>query len=281
MKYNNGTFTCDRGTRIYYQSWLPEGDVYGVLLVVHGIAEHSGRYMNVVNHFVNKGYAVYGYDHPGHGKSEGKRVYIRRFNHFISVLKMYTEMVKAWQPDKKIFLVGHSMGGLISTVFLIDYQDFFTGAVLSGSAVKIPASISQGTVLLGKMLSFLAPGAGLVKLDYDGICSDPEVVKAYVDDPLVCKGKTTARLAAEMVWAIEKVGRDSGRIRLPVLIMHGTADKVVDPESSKMLHDSVSSTDKELVLFDGLMHEIFNELKKEDVLQKTDHWIQHRLKGIG
>jgi len=124
MKHQEGFFKGVRDAKIYYQSWLPERDPKAVLLIVYGLAEHSGRYMNVVNHFVVPGYAAYGIDHLGHGKSEGARVYVKRFDDYVNTLKVYFDMIHRWQPDKPIFLVGHSMGGLISAVYLLIQQHY-------------------------------------------------------------------------------------------------------------------------------------------------------------
>ena len=126
MRHQEGTFKGVRDASIYYQCWLPEGESRAVLLIVHGLAEHSGRYMNVVNHFVPLGYAVYGVDHVGHGKSSGTRVYVERFEDYTDTLKIYFDMVRHWQPEKPVFLVGHSMGGLIGAVYLrmVDCQEF-------------------------------------------------------------------------------------------------------------------------------------------------------------
>ncbi len=132
MNHQDGYFKGVKVANIYYQCWLPESDPKAVLLVVHGLAEHSGRYMNVVDYFTPRGYAVYGIDHIGHGKSDGDRVYVERFDDFVQTLELFTDMIRQWQPGHPIFLVGHSMGGLIGAAYLLDYQDELAGAVLSG-----------------------------------------------------------------------------------------------------------------------------------------------------
>jgi len=159
MNHREGTFKGVRDARIYYQGWLPEGDSKAALLVVHGLAEHSGRYANLVRHFVPPGYAVYGLDHLGHGKSDGTRVYVDRFSDYLTTLKIYVDMVREWEPERPVFLVGHSMGGLIGALFLLDHQEDLAGAVLSGPSVKVPDNISGATIFVGKVLS--ARSAGL------------------------------------------------------------------------------------------------------------------------
>ena len=273
MKQTEGTFKGARGANIYYQAWLPEGDVKAVLMVVHGLAEHCGRYMNVVNHFVPLGYAVYGLDHIGHGKSEGQRVFVERFTDFTDTLKMFFDMIQGWQPGKKVFILGHSMGGLISTTYLLDHQQELAGAVISAPAIKIGESVSPAVIFIGKVLSSLAPRSGLLALDASTISRDPEVVKAYVNDPLVYTGKTTARLAGEMVNAMQRVNAEMSTITLPLIIVQGGQDKLVDPEGSKMLYENAKSADKTLKMYEGLYHEVFNEPEREVALGDVATWL--------
>lgn len=278
MKHQEGHFKGIRDLRIYYQCWLPEMEPKAVLLIVHGLAEHSGRYMNVVNHFVPLGYTVYGIDHIGHGKSDGSRVYVRRFEDFTDTLKTFFDMISDWQPEKPIFLVGHSMGGLISAVYLLDHQDELSGAVLSGPSVKVPDNISSATILAGKLFSILMPKLGLLALEAEGVSRDPAVVQAYLNDPLVYTGKTTARLAAELLKAMKRVAVDASRITLPILIVQGGADRLVDPDGAQMLHDTVGSVDKTLKIYDGLYHEVFNEPEHLKVLGDVEAWLESRHK---
>ena len=277
MKHHEGYFKSIRDTNIYYQYWLPEGEPKAILLVAHGIAEHSGRYMNVVNHFVPAGYAVYGIDHIGHGKSDGKRGCVERFQDYTKTLRKYFSMIRGWQPEKPIFLVGHSMGGLISSAYLLEHQDELTGAVLSGPGIKVPDNISNAVIFAGKILSLVMPKAGIIQLDAEGICRDPAVVDAYVNDPLVYTGKITARLGAEMLKTIQHVTGSATKIRLPIMIVQGGSDKLVDPRGAQLLYDSVSSEDKTIKIYDGLYHEVFNEPEHGQVLDDVKVWLESHL----
>ncbi|MBA3011510.1 MAG: lysophospholipase [Proteobacteria bacterium] len=276
MKHQEGYLKSNRATNIYYQYWLPENEIKAVLLVVHGLAEHSGRYMNLVNHFVPAGYAVYGIDHIGHGKSDGKRVYVERFQDFTKTLKTYFDCVRDWQPQKPIFLVGHSMGGLIGASYLLEHQKDLSGAILSGPGVKLPDHLSQITIWAGKILSVLMPTAGVAPLNYEGISRDPKVVAAYANDPLVYTGKITARLAAELMKAIVHLADHAGKIRLPILISQGGCDTIVDPDGAQLLYNLVGSADKAIKIYDPLYHEIFNEPEHETVLKDVQLWIESR-----
>jgi acylglycerol lipase len=273
MKHQEGFFKGVRDHRIYYQYWLPENEPKAVLLVVHGLAEHGGRYMNLVSHFLPLGYAVYAIDHLGHGRSEGTRVYVERFADFTETLSSFREMICGWQMEKPVFLVGHSMGGLIGALYLLDHQDELAGAVLSGPAVKPPDDISPLTIFAGKVLSAIIPKLGLIQLEAEGVSRDPAVVKAYETDPLVYRGKVTARLGAEMIKAMEQVGAEASRISLPLLILQGGADRLVSPSGAQMLHDRVGSADRKIILYEGLYHEVFNEPEHGRVLRDIEVWL--------
>jgi acylglycerol lipase len=165
------------------------------------------------------------------------------------------------------------MGGLIGAYYLLDHQGGLAGAVLSAPAVKVPDSISGTTITMGKVLSRLAPKAGLLGLDATGVSRDPAVVQAYVDDPLVFHGKTPARLAAEMLRAMQRVTAEASRIALPILVLQGGADRLIDPEGAPMLYNTVSSADKTLKVYDGLYHEVHNEPECHTVLGDVGAWL--------
>lgn len=274
VKRQEGSFRGIRDHKIYYQCWLPDVAPRAVLIIVHGIGEHGGRYMNVVNYLVPRGYALYALDHIGHGKSDGRREYVERFEDYIDTVKMFFDRVRNWQPDKPIFMLAHSLGALIGTVYLLDHQAGLAGAIISGPAVKVPDNISPVTVALGKVVSALVPKFGLVQLSADGVSRDPKVVQAYVDDPLVYTGKTTARLGAEMLKAMRRVSAEGERITLPILILQGSEDKLVDPKGARMLYDGVGSTDKTLKIYEGLYHEVHNEPEHEQVLGDVSAWLE-------
>ena len=277
MKHEDGYLIGIRDTRIYYQYWLPEDEPKAILLLVHGLAEHSGRYMNIVNHFVPQGFAVYGLDHMGHGKSDGKRVYVNRFQDYTITLKTYVDMIREWQPGKPMFLVGHSMGGLIGAAYLLEHQKDVFGAVLSGPGIKVPDNISPAVIFAGKILSVIMPGAGIIQLDANGVSSDPAVVDAYIHDPMVHTGKVTARLCAEMIKTMQAVTEKAAEITLPITIVQGGADTLTDPSGAQLLYDSAGSADKTLKIYDGFYHEVFNEPEHARVLNDVSKWIEDHL----
>lgn len=273
MKHIEGTFKSVRGAQLYYQGWLPDGDVKAVLFLVHGLGEYCGRYTNAVNYLVPLGYAIYGLDHLGHGRSEGEREVIVRFEDYTEPLTTYYQMVKGWQPGKPVFIYGHSMGGLITCYYLLDHQADFQGAMISAPAIKVSDSISPVTIMMGSILSSIAPKAGVLALDATGISRDPDVVKAYVNDPLVFHGKTPARLAAEMLKAMKRVTAEVSKIILPFIAIQGGEDKIVDPTGAQMLYDEAGSKDKTLKVYAGLYHEVHNEPERATMFQDLGIWL--------
>lgn len=277
MNHQDGFFKGVCEAEIYHQGWLPEDVSKASLVVVHGLAEHSGRYGNLVDQFVPSGYAVYSIDHLGHGKSQGTRVYVDRFQDYIATLKIFLGMVQEWQPKKPIFLIGHSMGGLISAAYVLQNQENLAGIVFSGPGIKVPDDISQGTIFMGRILSKLLPKTGIIKLDAEGVSRDPVVVSAYINDPLVYTGKITARLGAEMLRTMQEVTQHAHQISLPIMIVQGGADSLIDPQGAQLLYDAVESEDKTIKVYEDCYHEVFNEPEHKQILNDVMNWIEERL----
>jgi acylglycerol lipase len=277
MKHNEGNLKEKGAFNNYYQYWQPDTESKAIMLVVHGLAEHSGRYMNVVNHFVPLGYAVYGIDHIGHGKTEGDRLCLNRFEDFIRPLSVYLAWIKKENPDKPVILVGHSMGGLIASIFLLDHQDEFKTAVISAPLIKSSGEISSVSLFIVQVLSAILPKTGVMSIDGTAVSRDPDVVKAYNEDPLVHRGKASARLMRELILGMRRINVDATKINLPILILQGDQDKIVSPEGARILHDLVSSSDKTIKIYEGLYHEIFNEPEHGQVLGDVSDWLKSRI----
>ena len=276
MQHTDGKFTGRNNFNLYWQAWLPDGVPVAVLVVVHGIAEHSGRYSNLVNYFVPKGYAVYSFDLRGHGKSEGIRSYVERFSYYLDDLKIFYNIVREENQNAKIFLVGHSMGSTIAIAYAIEHQRELNGLIVSGTTLKAGASINQVTILMAKILSILAPKMGVSALDANLISRDKAVVEAYINDPLNYTGKLSARVGAELLKTMAMLQSRLSEITLPMLIMQGTQDRISDPSSSKLLFDGVSSKDKTIKLYEGFYHEIFNDPERLQVFSDMEAWLKAR-----
>ena len=273
MKHKEGKFKGLKNFTLYYQCWLPGKSPKAVLLVAHGLAEHSGRYKNLVNYFVPKGYAVYALDHRGHGKSDGLRCYVDRFSDYLVDLKTFFDIVRKENKGAKIFLVGHSMGATIATGYAIEHQKELSGLILSGAILVAGSSVSPVLLAMAGVVSVLAPKMGVNIIYASAISRDKAVVDAYVNDPLVYRGKLPARMGAELARMWKTLPQHMPEIKLPVLIMNGTADHLADPGGSELLYERAGSKDKTLKLYDGFYHEIFNEPEHKQVMADVEVWL--------
>ena len=277
MKHKEGKFKGYKGLSLYYQCWLPDKSPKAVLLVAHGLAEHSGRYKNLVSYFVPKGYAVYTFDYRGHGKSEGLRSYVDRFSDYLADLKIFFDKVRKEHRSAKIFLVGHSMGGTLAVPYAIEHQQELAGVITSAPSLVASSTVSPALVAIAGVVSALAPKMGVTVLDASTISRDKAVVDAYVNDPLVFRGKIPARTGAELAKMWKTLPEEMSKIKLPILIMQGTADRLSDPASGKLLYKRVGSKDKTLKLYKGFYHEIFNEPQHRQVMADIGAWLTKHL----
>ena len=261
LRHEEGTFEGKGGLSIFHQQWLPDRDARAALLIVHGYGDHSGRYGNVVDEFVPRGFAVYALDNRGHGRSEGERVHVDHFDDYVADLKTYFDQIRA-ATDIPIYLLGHSMGSFIAVSYAARYQDELRALILSGGGMG--RKRDRGSA---QLMSDLAAT----------VSKDPAVVQAYRDDPLVYHGSPPESRRAAMATLREDMPGLVAAIRLPVLIVAGGASPLGDGEGSQQLYDQVSSEDKTLKLYDGLLHEIFNEPERDQVFADMLAWLESRL----
>ncbi|MDH5456044.1 MAG: lysophospholipase [Gammaproteobacteria bacterium] len=267
-----------RGTsRLYQQTWLPDTAVRAVVLLVHGLGEHSSRYTHVARHLTDCGFAVYALDHYGHGKSDGHAGFVERFSVYLDGVAALLQKIRDERAELPVFLLGHSMGGLIGTAFLIDHQDAFRAAVLSGPAIESDQAPPPIVMAIVRLLSALLPTVPLIQLDASGVSRDKNVVTNYINDPLVHHGKLSARLLAEMSAAMQNTLARAGDIELPIIVMHGEDDRLTSPAGSDALIEAIGSADKTLKTYPGLYHEIFNEPEQDAVLADMSRWLETHL----
>ena len=267
-----GTFSGVRGVPIAHREWLPDAEPRGTVVLVHGINEHGGRYGEVAVRLVREGWLVGALDHRGHGLSGGRRAGLERFGDWVSDLDSYVRGTLGQCP-RPLFLVGHSLGGLIATVYALKTPHAMDGLVVSSPAVLPPRDTSPATIRAGRFLSRWMANLPVAALRLDAVSRDPSVVAAYNADPLVHKGKIRARTGAEILDAIAAVHRDIGGLRMPVLAVQGTVDKLVDPGAARWFDEHVGSPDHTLHIYDGLYHEVFNEPERERVLDDVVAWL--------
>ena len=261
MRHKEGNFKGHKDLNIYYQCWLPEKQARAILLIAHGFAEHSGRYGNVVNYFVPRDYIIYALDHLGHGHSDGERVYVDDFHDYVKDLKTFFDIVRLEYPRDKIFLIGHSMGSVISLLYTIEYQKELTGLITSGGGLARPGDPPLPPRQPGQPL----PTAMLSR--------DPSVIAAYVNDPLVYHGPIPQGFA--MGSMLSKLYDMVPEIKLPVLIMAGSGGP--DGTRSQVLYERIGSEDRTLKLYEGLLHEIFNEPEHLQVMADLEVWLEAHL----
>jgi len=273
MSYTTASFQTSDGLTIHTEAWLPDGDPKAVALIVHGYAEHIRRYAHVPDLLVRHGYAVYGLDHRGHGRSGGLRVHFDSFDQPVDDLKTYFDQVRLAQPDKRIFIYGHSMGSFIATQFVLRYQDELAGFISSGSPLTVDTTVPRLMVIVGNLLNSLAPNLPLIKLDLNAISRDPAVVAAYNSDPLVYQSPVRVRVAVSYNQALSGVRANLSQIRLPLLIVHGGADRLCPPSGSELMFREAASADKTLKIYPGLYHEVHNEPEKDTVLADLVAWL--------
>ena len=259
MKHQEGFINGQKGLSIYWQEWLPTtGKAVASVVIAHGLGEHGGRYRRVAEYLAKHGYATYAIDHRGHGKSGGPRALVDRFDHAVADLDQLIDLVRKKRRNTPLFLLGHSMGGGLSLAYALAHQDKLNGLLLSGPAVVLDGA-STAMIVVSKILSLFAPSLGVYGVDPSAVSRDPAEAAAYDKDPLNFHGKVPARTLGEIVRFVEALPAQLPRITLPILLMHGTADKLAGMSGSKMVHSTVRSKDKTLKLYDGLYHEIFNE----------------------
>jgi alpha-beta hydrolase superfamily lysophospholipase len=277
MKHSDGRFTGAAERSIYFQWWEPETAPQAVLLVAHGAGEHSARYLPLAQFFTGHNYVVAALDHNGHGYSEGRPGHVNSFGDYLYDLAIFHQQLAARFSRMPMFLFGHSMGGLITSNYLLGHQHEFVGGILSGPAIMTDLQPGFVQMLLLRLLALLTPRLGMLKLNADGVSRDPEVVRKYIEDPLVFHGKMSARMLRELFAGMSAIQAGAANISLPMLLLHGGADVMTAPGGSRFLYEHIGSSDKTLKIYPGLYHEILNEPERAEVLEEILAWCETRL----
>jgi acylglycerol lipase len=265
------------GLTLFTQAWLPDSSPRAIVLVVHGYGEHSSRYDHIANALVQANYAVYALDHRGHGKSEGLKAYFPSIKEPVNDLHSYFETVQRLYPKQKIFVYGHSMGSLISLLFVLKYQNDVAGLILTGSAITADENVSAPKLAVAQILSWIIPTVPLFPaLLSEQLASDPSVGEAYDKDPMVYHGRWRVGMATCLLATGPEIQGQLSRLTLPLLIMHGEDDEIAPISGGHMVRDRASSIDKTFKSFPKMRHEIQNDFSKGEVIDAMIQWLNAR-----
>jgi acylglycerol lipase len=264
------------GLNIFARSWRPEAKAPRALVVIsHGVLSHSGYYEWTAEKLVAAGIAVYAIDHRGRGRSEGERFFVETVDHYVEDVATLIELAKNRDPGVPAFLLGHSAGGVVACVYALEHQDRIAGLVCESFAFQVYAPDLALAAVKG--LSHVFPHAHVLKLPIEEFSRNPAAVEAMKTDPLIAGEVQPTTTVAALVRADERLAKEFPLIKLPVLILHGTADKVTKPGGSQMFHDQAGSTDKTLKLYEGHAHDLLNDLDRETVIADICDWLLARI----
>jgi acylglycerol lipase len=272
---NEETFDGAGGLRIFLRSWQPEGKPHAVIVICHGVNSHGGQYAWAAEQFVKGGFTVYALDLRGRGKSEGERFYVENVADYVSDVAGAVRIAKSRDPGVPVFLLGHSAGGVVSSVYALENQAGLAGFICESFAFQVPA---PGFALAAiKGLSHIAPRLPVLKLKNEDFSRDPKAVEALNTDPLTADEVQPAITVAALVRADERLREEFPLITLPVLIMHGTDDKATVCHGSEFFYETVGSKDKTLKLYEGHYHDLLNDIGKESVMADIRAWIDRHI----
>lgn len=265
------------GLRIYTQRYELENPVAAVV-ILHGYCEHSARYDHVVEAFNDAGFNCYLLDHRGHGKSEGQRAAVLRFDEYLKDLDIYLETVRKQYANGPMFLLGHSMGGLIATNYMLSRKPELDGVVLSSPYLGLKVDLPVWKDKLGKIVSKFLPSVSLKSdLDPHLLTHDDAIVQEYVSDPAVPK-IANARWFTESNAAQDYIMDHANEWAWNSLFMHGGDDRIADPQATRNFYEKITNKEKvKLVIHEGLYHEIFNEIDRKKIINMTIEWLKSQI----
>ena len=282
LPQKNGTLTSDDGMKIFYRHY-PADSERARMVIAHGLGEHSGRYESLVERLLMKSISVWALDHRGHGQSEGDRGHVLNFDQYLSDLRLCVDLAGEDRPNgMKLFLLGHSMGGLIAIHFAQMFPDILDGVIASSPALGMAIEISRFKKALASLMSYIWPGMSLSnELDAADISHDPKVVAAYKTDPLV-HDRVTARFFTEFLAAMETVHSRAPRLKIPILLQVSGDDKLVNTRSSTQFFERLDLEDKTLHIYENGYHEIYNEVEnlQIEVFKDLENWFEKQMRSL-
>lgn len=263
------------GGRIFTRHWEPAGTAKANLVICHGVNSHGGQYIRAGEEFAARGFAVTALDLRGRGKSEGERFFVETIDDYVSDLSLAIELGRSHHPDLPLFLLGHSAGGVTSVTYALDHQDKLDGLICESFAFRVYAPNFALKLLEGA--DHIVPHAHVLRLKMEDFSRDPDWVAELNADPLTHGEVQPVSTVAAFARAGERFEREFPRITLPVLILHGTADKATRPDGSQEFYDHAGSADKTLKLYDDYYHDLLNDLGRDQVMYDIVGWIDARV----
>ena len=282
LEYRNGSFAGVGDLPLFYQAWMPpDGQPKkAVLINLHGLGDHSGLYPNLASHFPARGIALYAYDMRGNGRSPGQRAYLRGWHEYRGDLHAFLASVRKWERDLPVFILGNSLGGLVVLDYALHYPTGLSG-VIAAAAPLGELGVPSFLMALGRLMSRIWPRFSLeVGMDLSGLARDPAVVEKVLADPLFHR-RGTARLSTEVTAAIQRVQARAESFSVPLLILHGSADRMVPPGGSRSFFAKVQYPDREFREYPEAYHGLFADLNFDLVLRDVERWMEGRIPAGG
>ena len=280
MRHSEGQFATPDGANIYTQAWLPDETPKAIILIVHGLGEHSGRYGNYVDTFVPRGYALYSFDTRGHGHSSGTRGYIDRFDQYVNDIDQRAAEARSDWPGTPLFVLGHSLGSLMALSYARQHPDQLTGLIVSGTALQDALEMPAWKRSLATVLSRVTPALKMNNgVPLSGLSHDPAVAAAFEADPLTHTWGTP-RLAAETEVVRAQIMQGAPTWRVPTLMLHGGADPIYLTAGARQFAAQTPPSLVEYHEYPGLYHEIHNEAEQVQVFHDIDAWLAAQLDRV-
>lgn len=261
---------------LYWRGWLPDSEPQAVVVFAHGSLEHGERHPDLRNSLTRAGIAVYAVDFRGHGRSRGRPGHIRSMAWVVDDLDKMWRQATSLHDQVPAFLLGYSFGAMVALEHVLHAESKPAGMVLVSTGIDVSA-VPPLQAKIARLLSAVTPNLPMIEAPSSDMSRDPEVVRAYEDDPLVFHGRAPARTVGELLASIERVAPRLGEVRVPLLVIHGGSDVVANPEGGRLVHAETGSADKTLSIFDGLFHDVFNEPERKQVIDVVVRWILDRI----
>ena len=276
-----GSFTGARNLKLYYRAWYPTERSLSIpkaaIALVHGLGEHCDRYDTVVTALTQTGYALFGFDNQGHGRSDGQRGHIEQWQDYRDNVCAFLKKVREHEPNLPIFILGHSLGGLIALDYVLRQPAHLQGVIVSGPPIRPVGVAKPYRVAIARLFSGVLPRFSLsLDLGSDALSRDPKVIQATNDDPLM-HSMATLKWGTETLATIAYVRQHINTLKLPILLIHGDADSVNDVSGSQELYEKIAIADKTLKIYPGNYHEPHNDLDRQKVMQDLILWLDNHL----